>query len=333
MENKKYRALLVSEVEEKNFKRELVEMDLEGLEKNDVLIRVEYSSLNYKDALSASGNKGVTRNYPHTPGIDAAGVVVESNNPKIKVGDEVIVTGYDLGMNTFGGYGEYISIPSEWLVKLPENMTLRDSMVYGTAGLTAALSVYKLLKQGIAREDGEILVTGGTGGVGSIAIGILSKLGYDVVAGTRKLEEKEGLLRLGAKDIISIDEINDQSNKLLLRPRWTGVVDTVGGSVLETALKTTKYGGSLTACGNRLSHELNTTVFPFILRGINLLGVDSVEIGMDLRQEIWGLLAGEWKLDFDKLLISEVGLEGLDKKIGEILEGSHKGRTLVKVKA
>ena len=331
MENKKYKALLVSEDGEKNYNREILDLDLDNLKKNDILINVKYSSLNYKDALSASGNKGVTRNYPHTPGIDGAGIVVESNNPKIKVGEQVIVTGYDLGMNTFGGYGQYISVPSGWLVKLPSNMTLKESMMYGTAGLTAALSVYKLLKQGIKKEDGEILITGATGGVGSIAIGILSKLGYEVIAATRKMDERESLIKLGAKDIISSEEINDISNKLLLKPRWSAVVDTVGGSILETALKTTKYGGSVTSCGNRLSHQLNTSVFPFILRGINLLGIDSVEIDMELRKEIWGLLAGDWKIDFDKHILSEVDLGGLNKKIDQILEGTHKGRTIVKL--
>lgn len=329
MINNTYSALLVSETEEKKFKREIVAKQIEDLPEGDVIINVKYSSLNYKDALSATGNRGVTKNYPHTPGIDAAGIVAESNNNDFKIGDKVIVTGYDLGMNTSGGYGEYIRVPAEWIIKLPENLSLRESMVYGTAGFTAALSVYKLVNSGVKPNDGPILVTGATGGVGSIAISILSKIGYNVIAATGKASEKEMLLGIGATDIIDRKEIDDDSQRALLKGRWAGVIDTVGGNMLATAIKSTNYGGVVTCCGNVASHELSTSVYPFILRGITLFGIDSVQCPMDIRLKIWDKLSSDWKLNNLNDNVDEVSLDGLSKKIDMILEGTHKGRTIV----
>lgn len=329
MINNTYSALLVSETEEKKFKREIVAKQIEDLPEGDVIINVKYSSLNYKDALSATGNRGVTKNYPHTPGIDAAGIVAESNNNDFKIGDKVIVTGYDLGMNTSGGYGEYIRVPAEWIIKLPENLSLRESMVYGTAGFTAALSVYKLVNSGVKPNDGPILVTGATGGVGSIAISILSKIGYNVIAATGKASEKEMLLGIGATDIIDRKEIDDNSQRALLKGRWAGVIDTVGGNMLATAIKSTNYGGVVTCCGNVASHELSTSVYPFILRGITLFGIDSVQCPMDIRLKIWDKLSSDWKLNNLNDNVDEVSLDGLSKKIDMILEGTHKGRTIV----
>ncbi|WP_246579068.1 YhdH/YhfP family quinone oxidoreductase [Alkaliphilus flagellatus] len=329
MINNTYSALLVSETEEKKFKREIVAKQIEDLPEGDVIINVKYSSLNYKDALSATGNRGVTKNYPHTPGIDAAGIVAESNNDNFKIGDKVIVTGYNLGMNTSGGYGEYIRVPAEWIVKLPENLSLRESMIYGTAGFTAALSVYKLVNSGVKPNDGPILVTGATGGVGSIAISILSKIGYNVIAATGKASEKEMLLGIGAKDIIDRKEIDDDSQRALLKGRWAGVIDTVGGNMLATAIKSTNYGGIVTCCGNVASHELSTSVYPFILRGVTLFGIDSVQCPMDIRLKIWDKLSSDWKLNNLNDNVDEVSLEGLSKKIDMILEGTHKGRTIV----
>ncbi|MEG0390414.1 MAG: YhdH/YhfP family quinone oxidoreductase, partial [Cetobacterium sp.] len=232
----KFKAFLVTEVED-SFDRSIVEKNIEDLPNHDTLIKVSYSSLNYKDALSASGNRGVTKNYPHTPGIDAAGIIVESKNPNLIPGMEVIVTGYDLGMNTSGGYQEYIKVPSEWVVPLPKNMTLKESMIYGTAGLTAAISVYKLIVKGeVKPEDGEILVTGATGGVGSVAVKILSKLGYNIVGVTGKLEETEFLLGIGVKKVIKRSEINN-TLRPILKGIYAGVIDTVGGNILSTAIK------------------------------------------------------------------------------------------------
>ena len=293
--NNKFRAMLVSEKENKEFQREIVYREINDLPEGDVIINVKYSSLNYKDALSATGNKGVTRNYPHTPGIDAAGIVVESNNDNFKANDKVLVTGYALGMSTSGGYAEYIRVPSQWIVKLPQNLSLRECMIYGTAGFTAALSVYKLVNSGVVPSDGDILVTGATGGVGSTAISLLSKLGYNVIAATGKASEKEMLLGIGAKGIVDRKEIDDKSGKALLKSRWAGVVDTVGGNILATAIKSTNYGGSVTSCGNVASDEFSTSVYPFILKGITLFGIDSVICPMDMRVKIWDKLSSDWR--------------------------------------
>jgi acrylyl-CoA reductase (NADPH) len=329
MINKRFKAMVVSEDENNAYSREIVDKDISSLPDGDVLINVKYSSLNYKDALSAIGNRGVTRKYPHTPGIDAAGVVVESLSEKFKVGDQVIVTGYDLGMNTSGGFGQYIRVPVEWVVKLPKGLSMKESMIYGTAGFTAALSVYKLTTSGVTPSDGDILVSGATGGVGSMAVNILSKIGYSVIAATGKPEAKDILVKMGAKDIVLRKDIDDKSGKALLKGRWAGVIDTVGGNILATALKSTKYGGSVTSCGNVASPELSTTVYPFILRGVSLLGIDSVKCPRKLRLKLWELLSNEWKLDSSNLKFEEISLSGLDAKIEDILKGKIIGRTIV----
>ena len=325
----KYKAMLVTENENGEFTRCITERNKEELPQNDVEINVKYSSLNYKDALSASGNKGVTRKYPHTPGIDAAGVVTQSNDPRFNLGDKVLVTGYDLGMNTFGGFSEYIRVPGDWIVNLPDKLSLRDSMIYGTAGFTAALSVMKLIKNGVHPSDGEILVTGATGGVGSMAVAILKKLNYEVIALTGKPEQKEKLVQMGAKDIVTREEFYDDSKRPLIKGRWAGVVDTVGGLALETALKSTEYGGSVTCCGNVADHRLTTTVYPFILRGVSLLGVDSVQCSMKIRQEVWNMLAAEWKPNNFGENVAEIPLEKLNDKIALMLAGKLSGRTII----
>jgi putative YhdH/YhfP family quinone oxidoreductase len=323
-----FKAMVVSETGEKTFVREIRERTLSDLPAGELIIEVKYSSLNYKDALSATGNKGVTKKYPHTPGIDAAGVVADSTTKLFAVGDQVTVTGFDLGMNTSGGFGQYVSVPALWATKLPQGLSLKDSMSHGTAGLTAALCIIRLMASGLTKDSGEVLVTGATGGVGSVAIGILAKLGFNVVAATGKASEHDFLTKLGAKGIISREEANDTSGRPLQKPRWAGVVDTVGGNILATALKATKYSGLVAACGNAMSHELNVNVFPFILRGVSLLGVDSVEIPMRTRQMAWNKLAGEWSIDVGSL-VTEVSLEELSPKIDEILKGAIRGRVLV----
>jgi acrylyl-CoA reductase (NADPH) len=324
----KFKAMVVSETVEKKFVREITQKALSELPGGELIVEVKYSSLNYKDALSASGNKGVTRKYPHTPGIDAAGVVVDSTTKAFGAGEEIIVMGFDLGMNTSGGFGQYISVPSGWAVKLPNGLSLRDSMGYGTAGLTAALCIMRLMAGGLNKDAGEVLVTGATGGVGSIAVAILAKLGFNVVAATGKAEEKEFLTQLGAKAVISREEANDTSGRPLQKGRWAGVVDTVGGNILATALKTAKYGGLVAACGNAMSADLNVNVFPFILRGVSLLGVDSVEIPMRARQMAWNKLAGDWSIDLPSI-VKEVSLEGLNDEIDKILKGGVRGRVVV----
>jgi len=324
-----FRALVVSKTDEKTFTREITERSISDLPEGEVLIRVHFSSLNYKDGLSCIGNPGVTRNYPHTPGIDASGEVTESSNSRFKEGDSVIVTGYDLGMNTSGGFGEYIRVPADWVVPLPEGMTFKEASIYGVAGFTAALSVDALQKYGVNPEQGEIVVTGSTGGVGSVSVALLSLLGYTVVASTGKKEESEFLLRLGASEIISREEVNDESKKPLLRERWAGAVDTVGGTTLAALLKAAKRGGAVAATGLVASSELSTTVFPFILRGVSLLGIDSGFTPTKLRLEIWNKLAGIWKIPQLEQLTIDCTLEELDPEIDKILAGGQRGRVVV----
>ncbi len=328
MQGKKFKAMIVKEKDGK-FIRELGEKSIDDLPKGEVLIRVKYSSLNYKDALSAIGNKGVTRHYPHTPGIDAAGIVEESLNDNFKVGEEVIVTSFDLGMNTSGGFGQYIRVPSDWIVKLPEGMTLKESMIFGTAGFTAGLSLIRLEEKGLKPSEEEILVTGATGGVGSLAVAILKKAGYKVTAATGKNEQHEFLKKLGARTVLKREEVDDSSNHALLQTKWGGVIDTVGGNILAAAIKSTKYNCSVTTCGLTQSPNLNTTVYPFILRGVNLLGIDSIHCPMDLRVKIWNTLAKEWKPDNLEIIYSECSLSELNKKINLILEGKITGRVVV----
>ena len=324
-----FKAMVVSETAPKQFVREIKQKPFSELPANEVLIEVKYSSLNYKDALSATGNKGVTRNYPHTPGIDAAGVVAESSNLAFEEGDEVIVTGFDLGMNTSGGFAGYIRVPASWVLRLPGNLTLRESMAYGTAGFTAALCVLKLQTHGLTKDSGEVLVTGATGGVGSIAVGILAKAGFKVVAATGKTEERDFLTRLGAEQVISRAEANESSGRPMLKGRWGGVVDTVGGNILATAIRSTKEEGCIACCGNAMSAELALSVFPFILRGVSLLGVNSVDIAIGDRLLAWQKLAQDWKLDLSSDLVSECSLEELSPKIDQILRGGIRGRVVV----
>ena len=324
-----FKALVVSEIAGKEFPRQVTQKSLADLPPGELLIEVKYSCLNYKDALSATGNKGVTRKYPHTPGIDAAGVVAESTSPEFAPGDQVIVTGFDLGMNTSGGFGQYIRVPAAWAVKLPENLTLKESMGYGTAGFTAALSVLKLQQCGLAKEQGEVLVTGATGGVGSLAVAILAKSRFNIVAATGKTAEKDFLIHLGAQTIISREEAIDTSRRPLLKGRWAAVVDTVGGDILATAIKSTKQDGLVAACGNAASADLPLTVYPFILRGVSLLGINSVDCPMDTRMLIWKKVAQEWKVDLSGDLISECSLEELSPKIDQILKGEIRGRVVV----
>lgn len=329
MQENKYKALVVSETEDNSYSRDIQPKNINDLPDGDLLIRVQYSSLNYKDALSASGNRGVTRRYPHVPGIDAAGVVEKSSSSDFKPGDQVIATGFDLGMNTSGGYGQYIRIPAGWAVHCPKQLSLRESMIYGTAGFTAAQSVAKLISFPVTPDKGKILVSGATGGVGSIAIGILAKLGFKVSAVSGKPEAENFLHLLGAGEIISRQQAADASGKLLLKEKWAGVIDTVGGEILATAIKSTAYGGVVTCCGNAASPELPLSVYPFILRGVSLLGIDSAKCPVHTRQRIWQKLAGEWRIDYPASHIFECSLTELSGIIDKMLQGRHSGRVIV----
>ncbi|SDN14047.1 YhdH/YhfP family quinone oxidoreductase [Pseudomonas jinjuensis] len=324
-----FKALWVTETDNGGFAQQVVERQIADLPAGEVLVRVRYSSLNYKDALSASGNRGVTRKYPHTPGIDAAGVVEESSSAQFAAGDEVIVTGYDLGMNTAGGYGQYIRVPAAWLVKRPQGLGLREAMMLGTAGLTAALCVDKLERSGVMPASGPVLVTGATGGVGSIAVMLLAKLGYRVAAATGKPEQAELLRRLGAQQIVDRAAVAEGGDKLLLKEQWAGAVDTVGGDILFNVVKSLQYGGSVAACGLTAGASFKATVMPFILRGVNLLGVDSVELPLAVKAAMWDRLAGAWKLDGLEQLVREVGLDELPGEIRKILAGGQTGRVVV----
>ncbi|MFY7829413.1 MAG: YhdH/YhfP family quinone oxidoreductase [Flectobacillus sp.] len=326
-----FKALVVSENAEKQYVRTITQRNIEDLPAGEVLINVHYSTLNYKDALSSIGNKGVTRNYPHTPGIDASGVVVESTDANFSVGQEVLVTSYDLGMNTSGALAEYIRVPAKWVIALPAGLSLSDAMILGTAGLTAGLCIDALLKYGVSPEKGKIIVTGSTGGVGILSVAILAKLGFEVVAVTGKPEAAELLQRLGAKEIVSRESLNDASGRPMLKSIYAGAVDTVGGNILATILKSLHYGGAVAACGLVASPDLPTSVFPFILRGNALLGIDSAECPMSKRLEIWQHLASDWKLDNLDLISHEIGLEEVPAKLDLMLEGKSFGKSLVKI--
>jgi alcohol dehydrogenase len=333
MADESFQALVVTETEPKTFLRTIETRSTADLPPGDLLIGVRFSSLNYKDALSATGNRGVTREYPHTPGIDAAGVVAASDSADFAVGDEVVAIGYDLGMNTPGGFGEFVRVPAGWAVKLSNTLSAREAMTYGTAGFTAAMCVDKIVGHGVTPEDGDVLVTGATGGVGSFAVALLAQLGYSVVAATGKAEEAGDFLRgLGATELMSRAEATDDSGRPLVKSRWAAVVDSVGGEMLESALKATRRGAAVAICGLAASPQLHTTVLPFILRGVTLYGVDSVPIPIEERRRIWDLLAGDWKLGALDQLAREVSLEDLDPEIDRILEGGQTGRVLVKLR-
>jgi acrylyl-CoA reductase (NADPH) len=331
MAAKTFPALVITETEDKKYLREIKERTLEDLPAGEVLIRVKYSSLNYKDVLSAIGNKGVTKQYPHTPGIDAAGIVEDSQSPDFKPGDEIIVTSYDLGMNTPGGFGQYIRVPAAWVVKRPEGVSLRESMIYGTAGFTAALSIYRLVGAGVTADQGKVLVSGATGGVGSVAVSILAQAGFQVAAVSGRAEMSDYLRKIGASEIVSAEAATDQSGKPLLKTLWAGSVDTVGGPLLATTIKSVQYGGVVTCCGNVASPGLPLTVYPFILRGVTLIGIDSQNCPMLTRVQVWQNLAGKWKLPNLEELVTETTLEGLNDQIERILKRQHKGRTIVKL--
>lgn len=324
-----YKALVVDEFSGK-FHSTVKELDIKYLPENEVLIKVLYSSLNYKDALSATGNKGVTKKYPHTPGIDAAGVVISSTSEAYHPGMGVIVTGFDLGMNTPGGFGQYIQVPSSWVIGIPLGLTPRESMIIGTAGFTAAISVQHLISK-VKPENAEILVSGATGGVGSMAIAILSKLGYQVVAISGKESETDFLLKLGTKRIISRKEFMQGDDKALFPAQYAGAIDTVGGDILVRMIKSVHMMGVVTTCGSVASTKLDLNVFPFILRAVSLVGVSAQNYPAEDRPALWNKLATEWKPASIDSMADEIQLDELPEKIDAILKGSLKGRTLVRL--
>ena len=323
-----YNAFVVDEIEDQ-FKSSIKSLPLPELQDGFVLIDVLYSSLNYKDALSASGNKGVTKSYPFTPGIDAVGKIRQSKDNNLKEGDEVIVTGYDLGMNTNGGFGEIIHVPSGWVVPLPNNLSMEEAISFGTAGITAAASVDAVLSK-IDAPELPVAVSGATGGVGSIAVGLLSKLGIDVTAITGKENSSQFLKDLGAKNIILRDDFCSEKIRPLDKTRFSAGVDTVGGEILSRIISQVDRHGVITCCGNVNSIKLETTVFPFILRGIALQGIDSAESPITYKKYLWDKIASEWQIGYSKSSIKIIKLNELAPEIDKILIGNQQGRVVVK---
>ncbi|RKP50070.1 acryloyl-CoA reductase [Cohnella endophytica] len=308
------------------------EFRYEELPPGELLIRVSYSSVNYKDALACSPKGNVAKINPLVPGIDLAGVVVSTEDAAYAEGDEVIVTSYGLGVSHFGGYSEYARVPSEWAVMLPKGLTLKEAMIYGTAGFTAGMSVLALRENGIVPERGPVLVTGATGGVGSVSVAILAKLGYEVVASTGKMDAADELIGLGANRVIDREELVPQVSRSLDRQLWSGAVDCVGGKTLATVLSTLHYGGAVAASGLTGGTELATTVFPFILRGVRLIGIDSVFAPMAERRRVWELLASEYKPEALSTLSSEIGLDEVPSALSALLAGQSRGRVVVKIR-
>ena len=309
------------------FSASISRLELEKPADGFVQIKVSHSSLNYKDALSASGNKGVTRNYPFVPGIDAAGTITDANSSQFSEGDEVIVTGYDMGMNTPGGFGEFINVPATWVVKKPNNLTHLESMSIGTAGLTAAASVIKIHESAM-ESDLPALVSGATGGVGSISVMLMSKLGKEVSALTGKSSSVDFLKSIGATNIILRDEYLEAPAKAMERPLFSSAIDTVGGKILSKMLTQISPHGVVACCGNVAGIEVNTTVFPFILRGISLCGIDSAESPLDFKTSIWEKFANEWKLDLSTST-KIIAKQNLQQEIDLILQGGQEGRVVI----
>lgn len=329
-----YKALLITETPDGRFERKIVKRDIDRLPAGDVLIRVHYSALNYKDGLSATGHKGITKKFPHTPGIEAAGRVVFSQSPLFQPGNSVFLTGFDLGMNTAGAYAEYIRVPAEWIMHKPEGLTCKDCMTIGTAGFTAAYALYKMEAMGQTPDYGPIVVTGATGGVGSLAVALLAKAGYEVIAVTGKQDQGDYLRQLGAARVEPREFLNDTLGKPLRRAMWAGAIDTVCGTMLTTLLKRCRRDGNVVATGLLSATHFSTTIYPFILNGVNLLGIGAGQTPMSLRLMLWHKLVNEWNIcDKLPLIAREIGLDELkDTYIDAILSGKTKGRVVVKLK-
>lgn len=323
---------LVVRKEEDQFSVNIEKLLLQDLPEGEVLISVRYSSVNYKDSLASIPNGNIVRSYPFVPGIDLAGVVVSSRDIRFKEGDEVIATSYGIGVSHYGGYSQYVRVPADWIVPLPVGLTLKEAMIIGTAGFTAALSVQRLEENGLTPNQGNVLVTGATGGVGSFAVAILAKLGYTVEASTGKESEHEYIKKIGAHSVLSREDVYSGKIPALGKQRWIAAVDPVGGEPLAALLSQMQYGGSVAVSGLTAGTKVPTSVFPFILRGVNLLGIDSVECPMDKRLTIWNRLATDFKpANLEDLVQQEVTLEELPATLPTLLKGEARGRTIVKL--
>lgn len=324
------RAYVVSQ-EGEQVQAAVTTIPIEQLPAGEVTVAVEYSSLNYKDGLAATGQGGVARYYPHVPGIDAAGRVVESQSPEFAVGDRVVITGYDLGVGHYGGFAEYVRVPADWVVKTPGSLSNFEAMALGTAGFTAAMCLLAMERNGADPSHGSILVTGATGGVGSLAVNILAQKGYTVAASTGKVDQHDYLRQLGASEILSRSDVSltDERPRPLLRGTWAGAIDTVGGSTLSYLLRTMNYCGNIALCGLVGGPHFSGTVIPFLLRGVNVLGIDSAMCPMSYRQDIWQRLATDLKPSNLDQIAETISLDALSSAIDDILHGKVKGRLIV----
>lgn len=322
-------ALLVEESSAGEPTATVTQLTADRLPPGEVLIKVAYSSLNYKDALAFSGHPGVVKSLPHVPGIDCAGTVVDSTSPSFSAGDAVLVTGYGLGSEHWGGYARYVRVPADWIVAMPTGLDARSAMMLGTAGFTAAQCVSAIIDRGIAFDVGPVVVTGATGGVGMWSVAILAKLGYEVAAVTGKPGQATLLRDIGASEVLGRDTVADTSDRPLLKSRWAAAVDTVGGVPLATILRSTLHRGCVAACGLVAGTDLPLTIHPFILRGVTLAGIDSAKCPRPMRLEMWRKLSGDWRVSLPESCITEVGLEGLPRRVADILAGKVVGRTLV----
>ncbi|OZB97881.1 acryloyl-CoA reductase [Paenibacillus sp. XY044] len=331
----KFQAFMVRKDENGGFQSGIETLTEDQLPPGDVTIRVHYSGVNYKDGLASLPDGKVVTRYPMVPGIDLAGEVTQSEHPAFKVGDQVLCTGYGVGTDHFGGFSEYARLKGEWLVHLPKGLSMREAMGIGTAGFTAALSVDSLIRSGVTPDSGEVLVTGATGGVGSFAVSMLSRLGYQVTASTGKLEaQKEWLTGLGAHAVVGREDISAPVKGVLATSRWAGVVDPVGGPQLGTLLKSVKYGGGIALSGLTGGSAFDSTVHPFILRGVNLLGIDSVFCPKETRSRVWNLLGSAWKPETALSEgLAECGLSELPDVLAAILRGEAVGRTLLSLES
>ncbi|WP_163539875.1 acryloyl-CoA reductase [Gracilibacillus sp. YIM 98692] len=327
-----FEALVVNKQEDQ-FSVDIQKLSLEDLPEGEVLIDVHYSGVNYKDSLAAIPNGNIVKNYPFVPGIDLAGVVVSSTDSRFQEGDEVIATSYEIGVSHFGGYSEYARVRADWVVPLPKGLTLKEAMVIGTAGFTAALSVQRLEENGLSPNEGNILVTGATGGVGSFAVSVLANLGYKVEASTGKESEQAYLKELGAASVITRDEVYDGKIKPLNKQKWAAAVDPVGGEQLASLLSQIQYGGAVAVSGLTAGVKFPATVFPFILRGVDLLGIDSVYCPMENRLKVWERLASDFKpANIETFIQKEVALHDLPDVLPTLLKGEARGRILVNLK-
>ena len=310
-----------------------VDMSLDDLDKGEVVIRTKYSTINYKDALSYNGTGKIMRKFPTVAGIDLAGTVESSGDPRFRRGDKVIVTGYEMGVSHDGGYAEYARVPADWVVRRPESMTAFDAMTLGTAGYTAALAIHAMLHNGLAPDAGPVAVTGATGGVGSVAIEILSKLGFQVAAITGKEREAGYLREIGASEVLMRPSIDLSRIRPLEKSTWAGAIDNLGGDILAWLLASSKIAGTVAAVGLAADMKLNTTVAPFILRGVSLLGIDSANTPMSLRQTLWNKLAVAWRPDRVHDMVRTIDFDELPHNFDAYLKGMARGRTVVRVGA